>query len=377
MTTLSTKCIYSLKNIPDTTFQSQEHVFPACIGGKKKLPAGYVSDEVNALFSKLELNFARNTDIALQRAFYGPGKRGSLAPQDATKSEIQIILHEGDRRIGLGYIKLSKPHAIDSVLFRKDTQALCFSLQPQDGVMREHLMDSFHKQLQSFCASNPIIFLPTDRLGELEYCLGFHKGKQYVAHAKTANRSAVISEVAAFVSAAITQLPGAEKSFSSHSESSSANPPQTVFDFAPQFNPNDYYRVLAKIAFNCLAHLKERYFVLQHAFDPIREAIYKGTDVMCFFSQHDNSQGSFGDIFKSLEANLDQKILNDKCHWILFSSSEKRLLCALGLYGFDQPHIFTLAENVDSDVSAAFICNWQTGIEKDLIIESQRLGVLS
>lgn len=46
-----------------------------------KLPKGYVSDEVNTLFSALELKLARNSPITLPRMFIGPGKRGSHNPK--------------------------------------------------------------------------------------------------------------------------------------------------------------------------------------------------------------------------------------------------------------------------------------------------------
>lgn len=70
-------CIYTNKDDTQAHFKNQEHIIPACIGGMKKLPKGYVSDEVNTLFSGLELKLARNSPITLVRMFVGPGKRGS------------------------------------------------------------------------------------------------------------------------------------------------------------------------------------------------------------------------------------------------------------------------------------------------------------
>ena len=46
-------CIYTNKDDTQAHFKNQEHIIPACIGGMKKLPKGYVSDEVNTLFSGL------------------------------------------------------------------------------------------------------------------------------------------------------------------------------------------------------------------------------------------------------------------------------------------------------------------------------------
>lgn len=43
-------CIYYGVS-PLLTYKNQEHVFPAGLGGNKKLPNDYVSDQANKLFS--------------------------------------------------------------------------------------------------------------------------------------------------------------------------------------------------------------------------------------------------------------------------------------------------------------------------------------
>lgn len=74
------KCIYLKKTEPEVTFKSGEHIIPAGIGGIVKLDNGMVSDEFNTkIFSSIELDFMRNSIIALPRQFYGPGKRGALS----------------------------------------------------------------------------------------------------------------------------------------------------------------------------------------------------------------------------------------------------------------------------------------------------------
>ena len=45
-------CIFYGSN-EKLTYNSQEHIFPATIGGIVKLPKGYVSDQANKYFSKL------------------------------------------------------------------------------------------------------------------------------------------------------------------------------------------------------------------------------------------------------------------------------------------------------------------------------------
>ena len=68
-------CIY-LKTSPTLTYKSQEHIFPAGIGGTSKLPKGYVSDQANAYFSRLEAAFMRGSFVSLVRRFEKIGHRG-------------------------------------------------------------------------------------------------------------------------------------------------------------------------------------------------------------------------------------------------------------------------------------------------------------
>lgn len=109
------KCIY-LKESDDTqTFNKAEHIFPAGIGGVRKLPKGYVSDNVNGIiFSKMELDFMRNSVISICREIEGPGKRGSLSLKKATKSKVGISKDE-EGQVKLAYIKKAKPYSIDQI----------------------------------------------------------------------------------------------------------------------------------------------------------------------------------------------------------------------------------------------------------------------
>lgn len=55
-------CIYCSEKIK--LQRTKEHVFPACIGGDKILPDGYVCDECNNYFSEMDRVFLHNNYIA-------------------------------------------------------------------------------------------------------------------------------------------------------------------------------------------------------------------------------------------------------------------------------------------------------------------------
>ncbi len=109
-------CIYRKTGEPSLHFTSREHVFPAGIGGNTTLQVGVVSDEANETFSPIELNFMRHSIISVFRQFAGPGKRGSLGPERATQSEVQVMhsVDLGDKPV-LAYASLGVPHVIPQV----------------------------------------------------------------------------------------------------------------------------------------------------------------------------------------------------------------------------------------------------------------------
>lgn len=73
---MSYKCIYSLKDDSNATFNTSEHIFPKFLGGIHTLDKGLVCDEVNQMFSSYEMSFARNNPlVAISRMLYGPSGR--------------------------------------------------------------------------------------------------------------------------------------------------------------------------------------------------------------------------------------------------------------------------------------------------------------
>ena len=91
------KCIYSGADETAATFSEQEHIFPKCIGGVRCLPLGYVSDEVNQSFSKMELGFARENPIVVTRRMFSP----PMGRKKHTNREKIGIMRDTDH--GTGY----------------------------------------------------------------------------------------------------------------------------------------------------------------------------------------------------------------------------------------------------------------------------------
>ena len=103
-------CLY-LDGSEELTYVDQEHVFPAGLGGKAMLNKGIVSDQANKLFSKMELKLMRESLLAMDRMLFGPGKRGSLTPTDASKSLVNVAVQDDGKPI-LAYTAAGKPYCI-------------------------------------------------------------------------------------------------------------------------------------------------------------------------------------------------------------------------------------------------------------------------
>ena len=86
-------CMYGKS--AEGTFEKREHIIPAFMGGMQKLPKGSVCDEINELFSPMEFHVSQHSILALNRMFYGPGKRGS---QNRKRSQADLCAKDERRK---------------------------------------------------------------------------------------------------------------------------------------------------------------------------------------------------------------------------------------------------------------------------------------
>lgn len=105
---------------------------------------GFVSDQANEFFSKMEINFLRNSPISIARWFLGSGKRGSLS-----QSKVHVMVNTDDKEdVELGYQILNKPKIIPQMKLLLDNE-VGFSFDKSDGNLNSQL-DSFSKNLKTF-----------------------------------------------------------------------------------------------------------------------------------------------------------------------------------------------------------------------------------
>jgi hypothetical protein len=140
-------CIYYTSR-NDLTYDGEEHVFPAGLGGKTMLPKGYVSDQFNQEISKLERKFCNESLFSFPRQFEGPGSRGRLGERHESRSGVLLSIDEGKDKFSLVYIKKGVFHTLPLIEINTNPYSLQLHLPAENPEVSAKMMDNFHAQLQ-------------------------------------------------------------------------------------------------------------------------------------------------------------------------------------------------------------------------------------
>ncbi|HHT7061247.1 TPA: hypothetical protein ACTZ5S_003645 [Bacillus cereus] len=337
MSTLKKQCIYLKGTEPKLTFKSQEHIFPAGIGGIQKLPQEYVSHNANNAFSALELGFMRNSLIMLPRQFYGPGKRGNLSPKNATKSKVSLMEEVSNpTSIAFGYLSLGKPYRIAQVKINVSNGECQLMFDQSSGEASEKIT-TFTSQLGKF--DNKYSLYEDERFTEDEFVLGIHDNKWYLGLSNTG----LITKIQGYIKRLLKQAPF-------NNQTPQYRQSQTRVDQTIQMD-EDYFRVCAKIVFNYLAFVKGQNFVLREEFDPIRNWIVNGGEELfaTLLEKKTNSKGI-----------LDPVPFPKKAHKLMILQEGAQLIAYISFYGHSFETIVYLCDNFEEDFDVeGFICNWE------------------
>lgn len=332
-------CIY-LGNSKNLTYQKQEHVFPAGLGGKRMLNRGVVSDQANELFSPMELKLMRHSLIAFERMMYGPGKRGSLNPTKAAKSAVNVGLQDDGQPI-LCYTAAGKPYNIPQ-FHRHENEAMVSV--PHDCADGEEQIKSFLKALE--CLGDKYTFLKSKYIPAGDFIIGFSEGTLYVATNSARPTNACIEkEVQSFLQNFQMQ----ELKYGEHHAKQSHRLGE---------NP-EIARMYAKIAINTLALRKGYEYASHPNFSEIRKWILTGESSTEYF---------FLPQIQADPPNDIMKMIPQKAHWCIFVCSNGKLDAIVCLHN-RYIRRFTLGELPDgkSFLLDGYICDWENEQEYTII----------
>ncbi|PIC73358.1 hypothetical protein [Sporosarcina sp. P17b] len=350
-------CLYTKQPFDDANMKSGDHIFIAAIGGKKKLPKDYVSHEANNYFSKLEKHFSRDSFISIIRQFEGPGKRGKIHENKASKSNICVISNNneaGNEKFSLGYIKLGKPYVINHFIFTFDKEDMNISLDPtliDKDSSHEQAIQNLITEVKKH-SKYTLIFsrvLPNNLA-----LFGVSDNQWFLA----VRNDGAVSKAEEYIERIMTSK---EVDMKSSREDSN----QVTIHQDYHIDSNIVNRIIAKMAFNYLAYEKGIDFALEANFDPVRNWILTGTD----------TKQSFVDMIPNDNEQVRQLIplLPDKAHYIVIFQDNNNINSIVGFYGETYTHVINLGQLEPGRKAITnplvFICDWKNQKSEYTLLE--------
>lgn len=355
-------CIYSKKTEPNVSFKKQEHIFPASLGGLKKLPKGYVSDEINEKFSsELEIEFMREGIISIPRQFSGPGTRGNVSNiKKATQSKVHLMRDDGDRYT-LGYIVLGKPTHIKQIIFNFDNEG---NLSNSHELILPYYIEDVVSEIEKFLGLNDSITLIKDnKIPSNKIIVGIHEyqnkgkgpilSKWFIGHNGNIH---VTDDLKDKLKLEVKRLYDSSKS--QKFDLTVTSKPVTSYQ-SLRFDMNVFFRTCAKIAFNYVAQIVGPDIVLKKEFDGIRNYIVNGGKKN--FVSFENIKEAGNSLFDCL---------ND-AHAVIANFTKEYIIVLIIFYGVTLikvriPYIASINELPEGRDINGIVVDWKNRKEYDL-----------
>ncbi|WP_322630327.1 HNH endonuclease [Aedoeadaptatus coxii] len=278
------KCIYCGEETSDV--KSKEHVIPAFLGGKRKLPAGYVCDHCNQVtFSKIENNVARYSMIRIFRSFQGPGKRGSISPSKAYVDQWSSALDD-DGNIQPVYVSNAKPYAVP---------ALKIQLRENDDFSMEGLyfredldIEEFIEKLKNINSESIKIQQNDELINENQILVIYDVPSHYRNHKnqikKFEDKYFIVLKHSKIDNNKVENVLNNIKSKDIYVDRVEKRSSKMVVNYKIDHNINHFNRVILKIMLNTLAYFEGKEFINNPNFDQAKSFVLTGEgDSSCQF----------------------------------------------------------------------------------------------
>lgn len=328
-------CIY-YDDKENLTYTSQEHIFPAGLGGIEMLPSGYVSDKANNYFSKMETVMMNESLAAIARMFHGPGSRGKNKIGDPMIS----VMSDDNGVHSLGYIFLGKPYTIPHILIKKNSLRLVTSpdLEVESASKFIEIIKKFNDKYCLILDAK----MPKDNL-----LIGYNKKKFFIGTSEE--------------KITLNGIKGAIEFFINNYELKTLQEKMDFKTNSKQVNVNIKLKennlsakVFAKIGLNVIAKFKDDKYLQNNNFSKIKKWIIG-----------ENSQ-EFDCMPEQLEL-LPKIKIPDNCHYCLVMNIGSKLFVFVYLYSFCC-RTFQICNSFDTffDLPKMFFCDFQNKEEYTL-----------
>jgi hypothetical protein len=345
------KCIYSKKL--DETYISQEHIIPAFLGGKLKLPIGYVSDQTNNLFSGLEYQLSHYSGLSFIRSMNGPGKRGKLDYES-----YPLIAYSNN---GRGYLTIKRNNHITLItqlefLFDDNTfSAIGITANASSTKAGFNEVNELRLALEAKTDERSIIFMQDALSFNNRVVVSLYKSKWHIL----ANKRISLEEIKNLI-----KIKKANKDSNKYMQP----PIQSELSIGKICQDNEATeRSVLKIIFNAYAHFLGAEKALFYGFDHIRDFIYNGKipegGLVVFKGFMDLKQ-----IY--LDFNLEQM-----SHLIVLFPFENAFYGLASFYGGQFVRAYRLSDTSEIESMYMFSCDWKNNIENVFIEKTSKTGL--
>lgn len=327
-------CIY-YGDKPNLTYNSQEHIFPASIGGIEKLPKGYVSDQANEYFSRLESAIITNSFIGLHKSFYGPGKRGS---NELGRMPISLFSSENADNESLGFVFNAKPHYIPQIILSNDMRNVHIVF---DKLLQN--TEDIEKLVNAILNNKLKYTVLTVKPKTSKFIVGIYKNRLYVA----LNKEELFDECLEYIKTEV--IPRIDFTKTQYEKEETP-----IVNISMNVSISNDSRVFAKIALNFLAKLKGKEYLNKGYFDEIKEWIL-GKSNNRFEQLPQNPRISF-----VIPENLN-------VHYCTLLNADNRLIAMVTLYNY-WTMAFSICDAFDPffNTTRAIFCDYKKREEYSL-----------
>ena len=347
------QCIYFESK--ELTYNKQEHVIPAGLGGTVKLPRGYVSDQANEMFSKLEVIALRTTLIAGLRNYIGPAHRGKMTPHRKNNPHIQLLklnekygcIEQQEMKYKLGFTLDKKTYFLSQILFSLNKNLNIDKVILSGGTYDLKESDKILKTvLPNKIDCGKLIPIQTEHKVDFSgVIIGRYYDNLYVycnVPFVTTKRVVDIINNQPWDNKVVNTLVGGDYDFS--------------YKLKGGIKDDSLYFLLAKTAFNVLAYKKGQEFALSFCFNDIRSKIISNT-ALCLVKEFDNHK---------IEGWIKEKG-KDESHIVVIGKQGKEIIAYVSFYG-DLIYKVIMSTNFEEQfMPFAFVSYWRN--KKDVLYD--------
>lgn len=347
------QCIYFESK--ELTYNKQEHVIPAGSGGTVKLPRGYVSDQANEMFSKLEVIALRTTLIAGLRNYIGPAHRGKMTPHRKNNPHIQLLklnekygcIEQQEMKYKLGFTLDKKTYFLSQILFSLNKNLNIDKVILSGGTYDLKESDKILKTvLPNKIDCGKLIPIQTEHKVDFSgVIIGRYYDNLYVycnVPFVTTKRVVDIINNQPWDNKVVNTLVGGDYDFS--------------YKLKGGIKDDSLYFLLAKTAFNVLAYKKGQELALSSCFNDIRSKIISNT-ALCLVKEFDNHK---------IEGWIKEKG-KDESHIVVIGKQGKEIIAYVSFYG-DLIYKVIMSTNFEEQfIPFAFVSYWRN--KKDVLYD--------